>query len=222
MDAVRDCELIRCGKEIARSGEIASSVGPTIRDLRCSVECGAPTDNDCANRPACMNPARQVYRRAAIEIECAARKAEGGAIEKRGRKDVRFAEADDLFAKENIDKAKGIAGWGMGFAIVGRVNGGERVFLREDLIESRCAEIFADSLQWIAVSESDSACGTGRSEQFWTIGDRPQGEKRPNAGDSARAGIVVGHEGNVTEAEILAVAFVVGEKEAFVFFDRAA
>ena len=57
-----------------------------------------------------MNPRGQGGSRGAIEIEIAAREAEGGFVNDGRRKNVRFVQAEHLFAQKNIVECDGIAG----------------------------------------------------------------------------------------------------------------
>jgi len=53
---------------------------------------------------------------------------------------VSFAEADDLFAEGDVHESERVAGGRMGCAVVGGVDGGERIVLREILVEARGAK----------------------------------------------------------------------------------
>src|ERR1700730_11513995 len=74
--SVRESDLIRLGIQIARGTEIASCVCAAIGDLRCAVERGAATDDNCADGLAFPDPCRQIHDCAAIEKESAARETE--------------------------------------------------------------------------------------------------------------------------------------------------
>ncbi len=67
--AASEGDLIAEGKEIAYRSKITARVSAAIRDLRRSIERSAAADNNSAHRLPRVYPARQVRRRAAIEIK---------------------------------------------------------------------------------------------------------------------------------------------------------
>jgi len=61
---------------------------------------------------------------------------------------MRFFEAEDLFAQSEDVGAVWVRGrCGEVRAVVDRVNPGERILLRKDMVNAKRAEIFADRLE---------------------------------------------------------------------------
>src|SRR5260370_23174337 len=104
MAATREGRLVGRGKQIAYRGEIASCVRAAVGDLRSPVERCASAHHHGAGGLPRMDPARQIQCRSAVEIECPARATENCLVEETGREGVRFAQACDLLAQENVDQ----------------------------------------------------------------------------------------------------------------------
>ena len=68
---------------------------------------------------------------------------------------MRLAQAGHLFAQGDVGRGDRIAGRREARAVVERVDDGERILVRESLIEARGAEILADVLQGIGEDFGD-------------------------------------------------------------------
>src|SRR6266852_6400022 len=131
---------------------------------------------------------------------------------------MRFFRAQNLFAECNDIGTEGIE-WRGGeiVAVVDRVDGGERIPGRKDVVDARGAEVFADGLQRTAENLSDAAEIGGARRR-----SGPEIEQRLDAGSGGSAGGGVGDEGGGGLVQMLAEAFVVGEEEGVVGAQRAA
>ena len=81
VSSMRKGDLIVAGEQIAHRRQIAAGVCAAVGDLRCAVQSGAAADHYRAHRLPCMDPARQIDGRSAVEIKCSAREAERGAVD---------------------------------------------------------------------------------------------------------------------------------------------
>ncbi len=121
-----------------------------------------------------MNPAGQVDAGGgAVEIESAAREAEGGAVDDVRRKDVRFVEARDLFAEEDIDERERIVCGGISLAVVDGVDDGQGILVRESVVQAAAAEILANVLHGIGECLGDAARAAGESQKLGSVGHGP-------------------------------------------------
>src|SRR5437773_9538635 len=90
------------------------------------------------------------------------------------------------------------------------------------LIKARGAKVFLNLLQGVGKRFGNSAGRPGRGQRLRTVGHGPQSQQRLYARDCAGSRIAVRHNREITQAKMLAEAFVVCEEEAFVLFDRPA
>src|SRR5256885_5417585 len=157
-------KLIADGKEISHRTQVAPSVGAAICNLRCAVQRCAAADDYGANRLSRVNPSRQVHGGSRIEIKGSPRKSKSYLVQKTRRKNVGLTEADYLFTQGNICQGKGIAGRRMSLAIVGGIDGCQRIVVRKYLVESRGSKIFANCLQRVGEGLRYSAWRSGGSQ----------------------------------------------------------
>ena len=115
----------------------------------------------------------------------------------------------------------------VGDGVVDGIDGEEQVVRREVGVEARGAEVLADVLRGRGEGFCDASGKAGGREQFRAVLRRPEveqardsGAKRDGCerasggvGQQAVACVRVGDEGDVGDAEVLAVALVVCEEE---------
>src|ERR1700675_922858 len=162
MSAASKRDLVFNSEEIARRRQIAAGIRSTVGDLRCAVQRCSAANNHRADGLILINPARQVHRGPAIEIESSARKAERGAIDYVGGKNMCLTQAHHLFAQKNIREADRIGCRRMRIAVIDGINSRKGICVRQILIETTGAEILSDMLHRIAEGLSDSASGSRR------------------------------------------------------------
>src|ERR1700730_15752795 len=156
-------DLVFAGEEITRRRQIAARVCSTVGDLRCAVQGCSAANNHRADGLTWINPAGQVHGGPAIEIESSTRKAEGGAIDHTGGKNMGLSQTGNLFAQENIREADRIACRRMSVAVVDGINNRKGIYVRQILIETYSAEILTDMLHRVAEGLRDSARRSSRS-----------------------------------------------------------
>src|ERR1700688_30996 len=191
MFAASKGDLLFAGEEIAHCRQIAARVCSTVGDLRRAVKRCSSANDHRADGLILINPAGQVNRGPAIEIESSTRKAEGGAIDDVGGKNMGLTQTSNLFAQENIREADGVACRRMSVAVVDGINNRKGICVRQILIETYSAEILADMLHRVAEGLRDSARRSSRSEKLRAIGHGPKCEQRLDAGHSAGSRFIV-------------------------------
>ncbi len=131
---------------------------------------------------------------------------------------MRFFKAENLFSESYLVGAEGVErGGGEIVAVVRGVDGGERILGRENVVDARGAEVFADGLQRTAENLRDAAEIGGARRR-----SGPEIEQRLDAGSGGGAGGCVGDEGGGGLVQMLAKAFIVGEEESLVGSERTA
>ena len=138
-------------------------------------------------------------------------------------------------AETLVDERKGILRRGVRDGVVDGVDREEEVAIAEVFVEAGGAEVFADVLGGIGEGLGDAGGAAVGVEQFGTVGHGPEIEQSGNTcaerdgggaalavGQNALPGLGVWNEGNVRQAEVLPIAFVVAEQEAAVVADGAA
>src|SRR5450631_3074931 len=133
-----------------------------------------------------------------------------------------LVQAHHLLAQEHVDETYGIAGWRVCFAVIDGINRGKHIVARQRLIEAQRSEIFPNVLQRIAERFSDATRGARRSQQFRTVGNRPESEERTDARGRIGARSTVGDQREIAQSQDLAEAFVVSEDKGPVFDQRPA
>ena len=211
------------GEEVAGDGVVGAGVGSGGGDGGGSVGGSGAGDDDGVGGDAGADRGREGLlgrRDVAGEVEAGAGEAEAGDVDEVGREDVVLFGAEDLLAEVFFDVGVGVGGGRDGVGVVDGVDGVEGVVGGEVGVEAGGAEVFADVLG----SGADVLGDTGVDAvlgDLGAVGDGPEVEQRLDAGDGGGAGGGVGDEGDEGLAEVLAVAFVVGEEEELVLAEGA-
>ncbi len=180
-----------------------------IRSRAAANDHGAHGMADQETRNASRRRARRGF--SGKEITSAG-EAHAGGVQECQRKDVRFFEAEDLFAQGEDIGAKWVERSGSHVAtIVGGVNGGERIALGKYVIKTGGAKVFANGLQRTAKNLRNAVEVLGARVRCW-----PQIQKRHHARSSARARRQAGDKCDRGLVQVLAEALVIGEEESFV------
>ena len=156
-------------------------------------------------------------------------------VEQARAEDVLLLDAGDLLAEGLVDERERVLGGGVCGRIVGGVDGEEEVVGGEVGVEAGGAEVLADVLRRVGVGEGDAGGQALGVEELGAVLHGPEVEERGGrgadgcgrgdaggVGKEAGAGVIVGDEGDVGDAEVLYVTFVVTEEEELVTLDGAA
>jgi len=143
---------------------------------------------------------------------------------------VLLLNGEDLFAEGLIDERERVGRRSVRGGVVDGVGSEEEIALAEVVVEACRAEVFADMLDGVGVCGRDAGGEACRGvDQLRPVLYGPQVEQRSYAGGYAYVcltafavgnitltGAVVGNQGYVGEAEVLAVALVVTEEKELV------
>ena len=226
------------GEEVAGSGVIGADVGAGGGNCGGSIGGGGACDHDRAGGFAGeegWGDGLDRRRDGAEEVEVGARDADAAGVEQAGREDVLLLHAGDLLAQALIHQRKRILGGRICDGVVDGVDGEEEVVWGEVGVEAGGAEVLADVLRRAGEGLADAGGQAGGGEQLGTVLHGPEVEQAGDAaaerdgredaagvGHQPEARVVVGDEGDVGDAEVLAVALIVGEEEELVLADGAA
>src|ERR1700761_2427468 len=141
------------------------------------------------------------------------------------RKRVLFLDAERLLAKVLVDDGIGVLLGGVGGGVVNAVNGREEILSGEIGVNAggtgihtnmllRAGERLGDAGEATIVEDFRPVLNRPEVEQL--RGDRVNNDGRfysAGIGQKAGTGFIIGNQGDVREAEVLAEAFVVAEEE---------
>ena len=229
-------DVIVEGEEIACDGVVAADVAACAGDLRCAVRSCGTGDDDGADGPA-ADEAGNIDGGRAEEVERAREKPKRAVLSNCEEKTCCSSMLSDLLAQCFVDDGEGVGGGRVGGGVVDGVDAEEKILCAKVVVGACGAEVFTDGLLRIAEGARDAGgLAGGWIGQFGAVGRGPELQKISDAGreadiDERAAGtdgkislarVRIGDEGDVAEAEVLSVTFVVAEEEDLVAADGAA
>ena len=142
---------------------------------------------------------------------------------------MRLAQAGHLLAQVMSTNVKGLVVGELPWLSSSGVDGGQRILVREVLVEARRAEILANVLLGLVNASAIPLCVPLEFSSSGPLATGHSGSQRLDAGHGGRPRNgsrrwmpLVRHQGHVAQPQILPESFIVGENKGLVLLDRPA